>query len=131
MTRLNCFFKLARRVAVYVPGTMGANTEANTSAETESTAALLSECFGGASSMPVSGYWMSAEHGLVTEKTTVVYANATEEDLAECLPRVITHCIGLLHGLRQEAIALEIDGALHLIDQKAALMYLSQESCAA
>lgn len=107
--------KLSSKVTVYVPATQGVNMAADNTRQIEATAALLSECFGGATSTPALGYWMSPAVGLVAEKTTVVFAYASDADLQEHIGRVVDHCDTLKREMQQEAIALEINGEMYFI----------------
>ena len=79
------------------------------------TAALLSELFGGATSTPALGYWMSPAAGLVAEATTVVFAYAADAALQEHVGRVVELCEELKREMGQEAIALEINGEMYFI----------------
>lgn len=113
--KLAACVKLAHKVTVYVPGTVSADVAGDTSAFVDAAAALLSSCFGGATSSPAAGYWMSAEHGLIREKTTVVFAYAAGADLTARVDDVVTFCADMREQLEQEAIALEIDGEMYFI----------------
>lgn len=78
----NCF-KLSSKITVYVPATNGVSESTDNTEQVQRTAALLSEAFGGATSTPALGYWMSPVAGLVAENTTVVFAYASDKDLQE------------------------------------------------
>ena len=106
---------LRHRVAVYVPGTNGVNTAADNARYVKMAAATLSNLFGGATATPAIGYWMSDAAGLVEEKTTIVYAYAAGADLERGLDVVIDFCADMRAELQQEAVSLEIDGALYFI----------------
>ena len=99
----NCL-KLSSKITVYVPAT-----------NVKKTAALLSELFGGATSTPALGYWMSPAAGLVAEATTVVFAYAADAALQEHVGRVVELCEELKREMGQEAIALEINGEMYFI----------------
>ncbi len=113
--RLEKLQPLPHRVAVYVPGTNGVNTAADNARYVQMAAATLSDLFGGATATPAIGYWMSDAAGLVEEKTTVVYSYAAGEDLERGLDAVIDFCADMRGDLLQEAVSLEIDGALYFI----------------
>ena len=49
------------------------------------------------------------------EKTTIVYAYAAGADLERGLDVVIDFCADMRGDLQQEAVSLEIDGALYFI----------------
>lgn len=107
--------QLTARVAVYVPGTNGANTEADNSEYIRRTAAQLSEYFGGATAQECRGFWVSDKHGLIEEKTTVIYSNATPADLEAHAADILTIAEALKEELKQEAISVEINGALFIV----------------
>lgn len=113
--RLEKLQALRHKVAIYVPGTNGVNTAADNSHYVKMAAAVLSDLFGGATATPAVGYWMSDNAGLVEEKTTVVYAYATNTALESGLDDVIDFCDGMKEALKQEVISLELDTALYFI----------------
>lgn len=114
-TKLAACFKLNHKVTVYVPGTVGAAEAGNTEEWVNKAAALLSKSFGGATSTPALGFWLSEVHGLIREKTTVVFAYAAESDLAAGIDAVVDFCTEMRNSLGQEAIALELDGEMYFI----------------
>ena len=67
--KLAACIKLAHKVTVYVPGTVGAASAGDTSEWIARAASLLSSRFGGATSSPAVGYWLSDVHGLIRENT--------------------------------------------------------------
>lgn len=87
----NCL-KLSSKITVYVPATNGIDQAADNTEQVKKTAALLSELFGGATSTPALGYWMSPAAGLVAEATTVVFAYAADAALQEHVGRVVELC---------------------------------------
>ena len=113
--RLEKLQALRHKVAIYIPGTNGVNTAADNSHYVKMAAAVLSGLFGGATATPAVGYWMSDAAGLVEEKTTVVYAYATNTALESGLDDVIDFCDGMKTELQQEAVSLELDGNLYFI----------------
>lgn len=110
----NCM-KLSSKITVYVPATDNVNAEIDNTKQVEATAALLSTLFGGATSTPALGYWMSPAAGLVAEKTTVVFAYASDKDLQDKIGDVVDLCEELKNTMHQEAIALEINGDMYFI----------------
>ena len=72
----------------------------------------LSECFGGATSTPALGYWMSNTVGLV-KKYYMIFAYASDTDLQANIEKVISFCENLKTELTQESIALEINGEMY------------------
>lgn len=113
--KLQHMFKLSSKVTVYIPSTTDINKQIDNSQYVNSCASLLSECFGGATSTPALGYWLSPAVGLVKENTTVVFAYASESDLQNNLDKVVDYCENLKTELSQDAIALEINGEMYFI----------------
>ena len=113
-TLKNCM-KLSSKITVYVPATNGVNEATDNTQQVKRSAALLSELFGGATSTPALGYWLSPMAGLVAENTTVVFAYASDTALQEHIGKVVDLCEGLKVEMGQEAIALEINGEMYFI----------------
>ena len=114
-SKLKNLFKLSSKITVYVPSTVDINTEIDNSVYVNRTATLLSDCFGGATSTNALGYWTSPSAGLVKEKSTLVFAYCSENDLENNLEKVIDFCNKLKSELSQDAIALEINGEMYFI----------------
>lgn len=119
MNRINQLFgsPMQNRVAVYVPGTSGAvNSDPALAARmVETVAARLSELFGGATISLAAGAWMSAEHGLIREDVQIVYSYCTSEQLEQGAEDVLTLAHMVKREMEQEAVSVEINGALYLI----------------
>jgi hypothetical protein len=113
--KLKNMFKLSSKVTVYIPSTTEINKQIDNSQYINQCATLLSDCFGGATSTPALGYWMSNTAGLVKESTTMVFAYASDTDLQSNIEKVITFCENLKTELSQDAIALEINGEMYFI----------------
>lgn len=110
----NCL-KLSSKVTIYVPATLGVNTAADNTDQVNRAAALLASLFGGSTSTPAVGYWVSPAAGLVAEKTTVVFAYAGDKALQDHVEEVVDFCEALKLEMGQEAIALEINGEMYFI----------------
>ena len=106
---------LPQRVALYVPGTQGADTATDNAAQVERVAAEFSRMFGGATAQESNGFWMSNTAGLVRETVTIVYANCTADQLRERLPDVLTLAQQIKAEMQQEAVSAEINGTLYII----------------
>lgn len=106
---------LPQRVALYVPGTQGADTATDNAAQVERVAAEFSRMFGGATAQESNGFWMSNTAGLVRETVTIVYANCTADQLRERLPDVLTLAQQIKREMAQEAVSAEINGTLYII----------------
>lgn len=110
--RLEKIFKLSHKVTVYIPATVNINIEIDNKPYVDKMAQIMSDAFGGATSTPAVGYWMSDTAGLVKESTTMVFAYAAD---LEKLDAVIDYCEELKKELTQDAIALEVDGEMYFI----------------
>ena len=110
----NCI-KLNSKVTVYVPATVSVDHAADNSAQVRKAATVLAECFGGATTTPAVGYWLSPVAGLVAEGTTVVFAYASDADLQANIGRVVDLCDEIKRDMAQEAVALEINGEMYFI----------------
>jgi hypothetical protein len=110
----NCV-KLSSRITVYVPATHAINQQVDNRAQVDHVASVLSECFGGATSTPAIGYWMSSNNGLVRENTTVVFSYATESALKANIEKIISLCEELKDSMKQESVALDVNGEMYFI----------------
>lgn len=113
--RLQNLFKLSSKVTVYVPSTIDINVNIDNTEYVNKTAELLSEYFGGATQTNALGCWKSPTAGLVKEKVVLVYANCTDNDLNDHIEAVVDWCEKMRDELKQDAIALEINGELYFI----------------
>jgi len=114
-SKLQNMFKLSNKVTVYIPSTTDINKPIDNTQYINECASLLSKCFGGATSTPALGYWLSPATGLVKESTTMVFAYALDKDLQNNIDQVIDYCEQLKDVLKQDAIALEINGEMYFI----------------
>jgi hypothetical protein len=113
--KLQNLFKLSSKITVYVPSTMNINEQIDNTKQVEKTALLLSNLFGGATACPVLGYWNSPTEGLVKEHTTMVYVYCSDKDLQEHAEKVVDYCLELKKEMKQDAIAVEINGEMGFI----------------
>ena len=114
-SKLQNLFKLNSKVTVYVPATVNINEEIDNTEFVDRMATKLSNYFGGATSSKALGYWTSPSQGLVKEKSTVVYSYCSEADLEKHCEKLIEDCEQLKEELKQDAIALEINGEMYFI----------------
>lgn len=112
---LKNMFKLSSKITVYVPSTCDISKEADTQKYIDSCAVLLSDSFGGATSCEAVGYWNSPSAGLVREKSTMIFAYCSDEDLKKHIDDVINFCLNMKKELSQDAIALELNGEMYFI----------------
>ena len=107
--------ELPQRVALYVPSTQGPATATDNAAQVERVARDFCGWFGGATAQQSTGYWMSDSAGLVREAVTIVYAACTADQLREHLPDVLTLAQQIKAEMQQEAVSVELNGALYII----------------
>lgn len=113
--KLKNMFKLSSKITVYIPSTVDINQTADTKKYVDACAVLLSESFGGATSCEALGYWVSNSAGLVKERSTMVFAYCSDADLQNKIENVIDFCETMKTELKQDAIALEINGEMYFI----------------
>ena len=114
-SKLKNLIKLSSKVTIFIPSTTDVNKPIDESAYIDRAAAELSKLFGGATSTPALGFWLSDSEGLVRERVNLVYSNCTDAQLNEHIESVIEFCETIKAELNQEAIALEINGELYFI----------------
>lgn len=114
-SRLKAMFSLKSKITVYIPATVNINETIDNTEFVNKAATLLSECFGGATSTEALGYLVSDTAGLVKENTTMVFAYAGEDDLKKNLDNVIDFCQDLKTEMKQDAVALELNGEMFFI----------------
>lgn len=107
--------ELPQRVALYVPGTQGPATATDNAAQVERVAREFCEMFGGATAQQSAGYWISDAAGLVREAVTIVYAACTAAQIREHLPDVLQLAQQIKAEMQQEAVSVELNGALYII----------------
>lgn len=106
---------LPQRVALYVPSTTDTDKPTDNAAQVERVARDFCGWFGGATAQPSAGYWLSDTAGLVREAVTIVYAACTAYQLRERLPDVLTLAQQIKQDMAQEAVSVELNGALYII----------------
>ena len=113
--KLKNMIELSSRLTVYIPSTANINQEINNKKYVEEAAAMLAGFFGGATSTDAAGYWLSPSAGLVREKSTMIFAYCSEADLDKYIDNVVEYCEKLKNELKQDAIALELNGKMYFI----------------
>ena len=108
----NCI-KLSSKITVYVPATDNINEAVDNTEQVKAAAALLMNLFGGATSTPALGYWLSPAAGLVAENTTMVFAYAADKDLQDHIGEVVDFCEAMRNDMHQDAVALEVNGEMY------------------
>lgn len=102
---------LKHKVCVYVPSTVDVNIHIDNRVYVEHVRKVLHKLFGGATAIPAIGSYES-EHGEVVENVTLVFSFA-EELTEEVEARILNLCDWLKDEMRQECIALEVDGQMY------------------
>lgn len=114
-SRLDKLVTLRHKVTVYVPSTTDIDKPIDNAAWVDATAKVLASAFGGATSSPAVGYWVSPSAGLVRENTTVVFAFADSDAFVANVDGILDHCEHMRDTLKQDAIAIEIDNQMYFI----------------
>lgn len=107
--------ELPQRVALYVPSTTDTDKPTDNAAQVERVARAFCGWFGGATAQESTGFWMSDTAGLVRESVTIVFAACTADQLRERLPDVLTLAQQIKQDMAQEAVSVELNGALYII----------------
>ena len=118
MNALASLFSLPHSVAITVPSTNDVDEQISVlhhDAEVMEIIGQLSRLFGGATATPGEGGWISPSAGLVTEKVTIVESSCTEEDFQASLSKAVKVAEALKARMRQDAVALRVDGKLFLV----------------
>ena len=113
--KLKNMFKLSSKITVYIPSTKDIDKTIDNTEYVNACATLLSNCFGGATSCEALGYWTSPTKGLIKERSTMVFAYCSDVDLQTKIENVIDFCEALKDELKQDAVALEINGEMYFI----------------
>lgn len=108
------FDVLEDSLVIYVPTTVDVKIAADTSKYIEQTKTFLAKLFHGNSSVEKAGQYHSPVHGIVPENVVLVKSFMTRAALCEYLPQILNFVAYLQKELRQECIALEINGTMVL-----------------
>ena len=109
---------LDSRVAVYVPSTIHAAAAPAplVASMVEEVASGLASLFGGATATAGRGAWYSEDLGkMIFEDVTIVYAFTTAEALEQAAEKIRAICEHVRDVMKQEAVSLEVNNALHFI----------------
>jgi hypothetical protein len=109
---------LTHRVAITVPSTVNVTDAAPTlqAQWVDTILTTLSTLFGGATALPGIGAWVSPTAGLVKENIVNVFAFCSEEGLTKARPAVMKLAMDLCVAMRQEAVAVDLDGKLYFVE---------------
>ena len=108
-------FDLDSKVAIYVPTTIDAVTKCDNSEMVKRVLTTLSNLFGGATATDAVGGWVSSEHGLITERVTIVYSFCKSEVFADNIDAILELCEAIKSEMSQEAVTLEYNGQVKFI----------------
>ena len=99
-----------QKITLYVPATIGTEEIDNTF-HVEHVADILSQLYGGATAVPVSGFWKDTETGeLVREKTVQVFAFTNFWKKLKTR-KELEKLVGWMKlEMKQQAVLLEING---------------------
>lgn len=111
----NFKFDLNAKVAIYVPGTTDVNVPTDNKGFVNKVMTKFSEWFGGSTSTPAVGGWVSNSGALVVENVTIVYAFCTPESFGEHFEEVYTPATEIRDEMKQEAVTLEYNGQIKFV----------------
>lgn len=111
------FDRLGRphEVAIFIPTTVDVDQEIDPAPYVNAATSLFGDCFGGATVREAKGVWKSEDLGLVGERILMVIAACGREQLNRSLNKITSHMLALKGRLRQEAMAMSVDGRLILL----------------
>ena len=113
-SRLAQMFKLSSKVEIFIPSTVDIDKKTSNIKYVNKALKLLNDCFGGSTATDGLGSWQSGNK-TVKEKVKIVFGYCTEIQLNENIEKVIDFCEGLKDDMKQEAIALTINGEMYFI----------------
>lgn len=97
----NFKFDLNAKVAIYVPSTTDVNVPTDNKKFVNKVMTKFSEWFGGCTSTPAVGGWVSNSGALVVENVTIVYAFCTPESFGEHFEEVYTLATEIRDEMKQ------------------------------
>lgn len=106
---------LNKKVAIYIPGTIDINKKISLAEHEkyiEKIAGIFSDCFGGASTQSICGFWKAKSGELVKENNTIVYAFCDKRRLYRNRNRILKLAEAMRNELSQEYISVEINNRL-------------------
>lgn len=111
----NFKFDLNAKVAIYVPSTTDVNVPTDNKKFVNKVMTKFSEWFGGCTSTPAVGGWVSNSGALVVENVTIVHAFCTPESFGKHFEEVYTLATEIRDEMRQEAVTLEYNGQVKFV----------------
>ena len=111
----NFKFDLNAKVAIYVPSTTDVNVPTDNKEFVSKVMTKFSEWFGGCTSTPAVGGWVSNSGVLVVENVTIVYTFCTPESFGEHFEEVYTLAAEIRDEMKQEAVTMEYNGQVKFV----------------
>lgn len=111
----NFKFDLNAKVALYVPSTTDVVVPTDNKKFVNKVMTKFSEWFGGCTSTPAVGGWVSNSGALVVENTTIVYAFCTQKSFGEHFEELYRLAIEIRDEMKQEAVTLEYNGQVKFV----------------
>ncbi len=113
--KLKRLIKLSSHIRVFVPSTININEPIDNSSFISNIQKSLVQYFGGATIYNAVGAWQSIGTGIINEKITIAESYTTTEKLNANIDNLLSLCEALKIDMKQESIALEINGELYFI----------------
>ena len=110
---------LVHRIAVYVPGTVNVDRPAEEvqQAWTDQMLDAFGTMFGGSTAIHVVGTWIGLNGKPVREPVNLVYSYCADEHLSNGAQEIVVSLAKRMAvEMGQEAVAVEVDGALYLVE---------------
>lgn len=113
--KLKRLIKLSSHIRVFVPSTVNVNEAIDNTSFVNDVQISLVQFFGGATIYNAFGAWQGLNIQIVSERITIIESYTTTDKLNEKIDSVIDICEKLKNDMKQESIALEINGELYFI----------------
>lgn len=110
----NCI-KLSSSVKIYVPSTINVSEYKESDEWINKTLDLLSHEFGGATCSDALGAWITNKGELIKESITLIFSYCKQLELEKSINKIYDFCLNMKVKLKQESIALEVNGELYLV----------------
>ena len=109
---------LKRLFKIIIPGTTAVNVPAAEMQADMVDLALInmSRLFGGATATTGTGAWMSDDKGLVRESIVIVSSHTDDDGMEKNREKALRLALLVGRRMKQESVAVEIDGKLYLMN---------------
>ena len=112
---LSKFTALKHQCQIFVPSTMDAVENVDSSEFVKFVETELALLFGGYTSYQANGGWVSDEHGLIKEGVTVVTANF-KKLTSDAVNAIVDIAKKLCKDMAQECVSVVVDGKLYFVE---------------